>query len=79
MNGRKFLQAIGCIPSTTSSIKCDLGHAYFFLTQHLLDENRAMLQDIKGSVYKCLSCRNVLKRLRPWDLTAMTWREWREY
>jgi hypothetical protein len=30
--------------------------------RHLLEKNRAVLQDAKGPAYEFLSCRNVLKR-----------------
>jgi hypothetical protein len=70
MNGQKSLGAIGCILNFTSSIECD-GQDITFSDVASLERYRANLQKINNPAYKCLRCRNVLKRLRLRDLSAV--------
>ena len=76
MSGRTFLRAIGCILNITNRIECNgdgCSEAKFFRAEFCgysdedvrEEESRAMLQMINGPAHKLLSCRNVLKRLRP--------------
>ena len=71
MNGQTFWQVIGCILNITSSMVCDAGHNQICLMQHVLEKHRAMLQKIKNSPYKCLSCQKVLKHLGAPDLSII--------